>query len=112
MPKSSAGPMDPLSALFTRSTSDLHRPVPVSHSLPTSSSRLLVRLGAAVVLFAAAACTDEGTDMYNCFLAPDVPPIVVLEESATAANKKCEEEQGQKCTCTAIRSYRSVTGTD
>lgn len=61
-----------------------------------------------IVTTAIAGCTDDGSDSYNCYLAPDVPPVVVHEESATAATKKCEEEQGQPCTCTAIRSYRSI----
>jgi hypothetical protein len=54
-----------------------------------------------------AGCTDDAAELFNCYLAADVPPIVIRESSATDASKKCEEEQGQACTCSAV-SYRGI----
>ena len=82
------------------------RQVPVSQ-LPTQR---FIRLLFGAVMLAGVACTDEGTDMFNCYLAPDVPPVVVREESASKAAAKCEEEQEQECTCIAVRGYRNIVG--
>ena len=54
------------------------------------------------------ACTDDAADMFNCYLAPDVPPIVIKEDSATEATKKCEEQQGQACTCSPVQTYKGI----
>lgn len=76
---------------------------------PGGAACRLVAVAVASMVLALAGCTDEGTGMFNCYLASDVPPVVVREASAAAANRKCEKEQGQKCTCTEIRGYRTLT---
>ena len=53
-------------------------------------------------------CTDDSAEMFNCYLAPDVPPILIKGESVSEASKKCEKEQGQACTCSAVQSYRGI----
>lgn len=74
-------------------------------------NKLLARV-LAFALVATIGCSDDTADLFNCYLAPDVPPVMVRGKSATAAADKCEEEQGQQCTCTAVRSYRGIVAPD
>ena len=72
-------------------------------------NKLLARV-LSFALVAAVGCSDDTADLFNCYLAPDVPPVMVRGKSATAAADKCEEEQGQQCTCTAVRTDGLVPG--
>ena len=68
----------------------------------------IVQRALIVCAVSAMACTDDAADMFNCYLAPDVPPIVIKEDSATEATKKCEEQQGQACTCSPVQTYKGI----
>jgi hypothetical protein len=65
-----------------------------------------------VCLLGTLGCTDDAAAMYNCYLAPDVPPIVIREDSASGATKKCEQEQGQACTCSPVQTYKGIVSPD
>ena len=82
-------------------------PRSLRHTLRQSLTRSLRRV-LFVCAVAATGCTDDAADMFNCYLAPDVPPIVIREDSASAATKKCEQEQGQACTCSPVQTYKGI----
>jgi hypothetical protein len=65
--------------------------------------RMLLVCGVATI-----GCTDDGSDMFNCYLARDVPPIVIREHSVNDATKKCENENNQTCTCSPAQSYKGI----
>jgi hypothetical protein len=86
--------------------------MPLANTLERCLERRALRSTLQRVLFVCSmsmlGCSDDAAEMFNCYLAPDVPPIVIREDSASAATKKCEQEQGQTCTCSPVQTYKGI----